>query len=74
MEKEFYDNGFRSEHAEQTNEEFAFMEMEFMTVSEISFSFAFCFIVIQLLLKLFTRFFHGLSTAIRNYMDDDCIH
>lgn len=39
--RNFYDNGFRSEHAEQIYEEFIFMKMEFMIVAEISFSFLF---------------------------------
>lgn len=62
MEKKFYDNGFRAEARKQIFQE-SVCETKFMTVAEISFHSCLCFMIIQLSMKLFTRFlFHFIDS------------
>jgi hypothetical protein len=70
MEKKFYDNGFRPEHAKQilTKLVVCSLKMEFMTVVEISFQFVFSSFYDDLAFtETVYASFLTLSTTIRNY-------
>jgi hypothetical protein len=78
-ERNFYDNGFRPEHAKQIYTEIRFhLKMEFMTVVEISFSFfplfPFCFMIWLSAETVYAHF----STVYRRQFaitwNNDCIH